>query len=334
MTSRNGQSNTSRAVGRDASAETKHVPVLFEETLSFFKLEDGATAVDATLGGGGHARALLQTVGPNGRLIAFDADAEAIARFRRRAESDETLASALEAGRLTLVHAPFDKLADTLESLRIGTVDAILADLGFSSDQIESPERGFSFVHDGPLDMRLDRSRGETAADLVNRLDEATLADILWRYGDEPNARRIAQAIVAAGPLRTTRELADLVVRTARPRSFSKIHPATRTFQALRIAVNDEYARLERFLSQAVTRLKSGGRLGVISFHSGEDRIVKRFFREAERGCVCPKEFPVCRCGLRPTLRVLTKKPVTPDEAETQANTRARSAKLRVAAKV
>ncbi len=336
MTSKNGESSTSRAVSRGLGGETRHIPVLFEETLAGFRLKDGDTAVDATLGGGGHAASLLRAVGPSGRLIAFDADREAIERFRERAASDETLSAALADGRLTLVHTPFDTLDATLARLGAESVQAVLADLGFSSDQMDDPGRGFSFREDGPLDMRLDRSRGETAAALLERLDERALADLLFRFGDERRSRSIARAIVRARterPLRSTAELAAVVVRAAGGRE-RPIHPATKTFQALRIAVNDELARLERFLPQAVSRLAKGGRLGVISFHSGEDRLVKDYFRDQARGCVCPKAFPVCRCGRTPVLRILTKKPVVPGEAERKLNPRARSAKLRLAEKL
>ena len=202
-------------------------------------------------------------------------------------------------------------------------------DLGLSSRQLDDAERGFSFSQDGPLDMRMDRDRGQSAADLVNHLSEADLADLLWQYGEERKSRRIARAITAARPLATTGQLADLVARTVGRRE--KIHPATRTFQALRIAVNDELDALRQALPQARDLLRPGGRLAVIAFHSLEDRLVKQFYRQEARDCVCPPELPICACQHQATLRVLTSKPVRPTAGETARNPRSRSARLRIA---
>jgi len=240
-----------------------------------------------------------------------------------------------------LIHTNSAQLEAALAEVGVirGGVDAILADLGFSSDQIEAADRGLSFRLDGPLDMRLDPTEERTARDLVNTLSEIELARIFREYGDELRAGALARAIVKARgevPIETTRRLAE-VIEQATPMRFrrnSAIHPATKIFQALRIAVNREFERLNAFLPQAVDALRVGGRLAIISFHSGEDRIVKRFFREAAGGCICPKDFPLCRCGRKPLIRILTTKPIVPTEAELTRNPRARSAKLRVVERV
>jgi 16S rRNA (cytosine1402-N4)-methyltransferase len=231
--------------------------------------------------------------------------------------------------RATLRVANFRQLGAVAAALDIREVDGILMDLGLSSRQLDDAERGFSFAQDGPLDMRMDRSRRESAADLVNTLSEAELSDILWQYGEERHSRRIARAIVAARPLVTTGQLADLVARTVGRRE--KIHPATRTFQALRIAVNEELESLSEALPKARDLLCPGGRLAVIAFHSLEDRLVKEFYRQEARACICPPELPVCVCQHQATLRVLTSKPVRPSADETARNPRSRSARLRVA---
>ncbi|MFZ0216657.1 MAG: 16S rRNA (cytosine(1402)-N(4))-methyltransferase RsmH [Candidatus Dormiibacterota bacterium] len=281
----------------------------------------GATIVDGTLGAAGHTRALLATLG-EGRLVGIDRDPRAIAR-------------GFEIGdpRLTLVEGNFGDLGTILDRLGIGAIDGVLLDLGFSSDQLDAPERGFSFRAEGPLDMRLDQDGGDpTAADLVNQLTERDLAGIIWRYGEERWARRIAQRIVERRPLRTTTELADLIAGAIPRGAWPKgIHPATRTFQALRIEVNDELASLERGLGAAIERLRAGGRIVVISFHSLEDGIVKRRFRDETRDCICPPEQPQCTCEHRRRLRILTRKPVQPAPDEIMANPRSRSARLRAA---
>jgi 16S rRNA (cytosine1402-N4)-methyltransferase len=302
-----------------------HVPVLYDAVLAYLALTPGDHVIDGTLGGAGHAVGLLQATAPDGRLLGLDRDPEAFARARER------LASLGQ--RAVLVQSSFRKLKAVAYTHHFSPADGILLDLGLSSYQLAAPERGFSFIKDGPLDMRFDPSQGPTAADLVNELTTEELAEILYRYGEERQSRRIARAIVAARPLKTTRELAEVVVKAVGQRQ-GRIHPATKSFQALRIAVNDELGALEAVLPQAVELLRSGGRLAVISFHSLEDRLVKRFFRRQAQDCICPPEQPMCTCQHQPTLRVITRRPVRPDETEIAQNPRARSARLRVAEKL
>lgn len=318
---------------------TRHIPVLLEEVKEKLHLQKGMVVVDATLGGGGHASMMLAEVSPTGRIIAFDADQEAIDQFQSVVVSDALLRQASEEGRLVMIQSNYSDMASALDQLGVTTVDAVLADLGYSSDQIETAERGFSFQEDGPLDMRLDRSTILTARDIVNRYSPESLAEVLTAFGDESESWRIAQAIVARrseAPIETTHELARVVTEAypKRKRALLKIHPVTKTFQALRIAVNEEFQHLESFLGQALSRLATGGRLAVIAFHSGEDRRVKQFFKEQATGCVCPPTFPVCRCDRRPRIRLVTKKPVVAGGDELVRNPRARSAKLRVVEKV
>ncbi len=304
-----------------------HIPVFLQAVLDGLRVRPGGRYVDGTVGGGGHAAHILELSAPDGRLLGLDRDAEAVAVARSRLAD--------YADRVTLLHASFDRLAEVARAQGFVPVDGVLFDLGLSSLQLADPARGFSFSADGPLDMRFDPdSGGETAADLVNRLPEAELAALLRRYGEEPQARRIAEAIVAARPLHTTRELAAVVEQAVGGRRGRRIHPATRTFQALRIAVNDELATIERALPQAVEILAPGGRLVVIAFHSLEDRLVKRFMRRESRDCICPPETPVCVCGHRATLRMVTRKPLRPSAEEVVANPRARSARLRVAERI
>lgn len=308
---------------------TRHIPVLLQETLNSLQLEAGDIVVDATFGGGGHSQALTSAVGPTGKIIALDRDQSALRCY----QNQETVPA-----NLLLVHANYSELAPVLKNLGIETVDAILADLGFSSDQIESPERGLSFVLEGPLDMRLDQSEKQTAADIVNTFSVSDLARIFRLYGDEAEALPIAKAIARVRgekPLVTTHDLAALVAKVI-PRSKQRgdQHPATKIFQALRIAVNQEHEHLTRFLESAVDTLAPGGRLAIISFHSGEDRIVKKALLEAAKDCVCPREFPVCRCDKKATVRVVTKKAIHATESERTENPRARSAVLRVAEKI
>lgn len=307
---------------------TRHIPVLLQETLNGLQVQPGSVVIDATFGGGGHSQALLEVVGPSGKVIGIDRDPSALDRYQQTFKTP---------GNLQLVHANYSDLKQVVTDLGIEKVDAILADLGFSSDQIESPERGLSFLHEGPLDMRLDQSQGETAADMVNTMDVSNLARIFRMYGDEAQALKIAKAIVRTRtekPMVTTKDLAELVAGIApRGKHQNAPHPATKVFQALRIAVNQEHEHLVRFLESAVDTLTTGGRLAVISFHSGEDRIVKRFFSEAEKDCICPREFPVCRCEKEATLQVVSKKGIRPSDQEVAENPRARSAVLRVVEK-
>lgn len=319
--------------------ETKHASVLLKEVVEGLSLRPGMVVVDATLGGGGHTRALLEHILPGGKLVAIDADTQALDRFEVRAQSDVFLKQALADTSLALVHGNYSAIVETLGDAGSEHVDAVLADLGFSSDQIEDGERGFSFQKDGPLDMRLDQTTDLTAEKIVNTCTEKEIEQFLYKYGEESEARRIAEAIVTERekrPLRTTHDLAALIERVyPRGKRYRlKIHPATKTFQALRIAVNQEGEHLVTFLSQAVKCLNVGGRLAVITFHSGEDRIVKQFFRDASQGCICPPNFPVCRCEQTPTIRLITRKPIVPSEQERHTNPRARSAKLRIIEKL
>lgn len=302
-----------------------HRPVLAHEVVELLRCRGGRTYVDGTLGPGGHAEAILESSAPDGRVIGLDLDPDAILR-----------ASARLAGfgdRFTAVRSDFRKVDTVLHELRTGPVDGILADLGLSSIQMLTPERGFGFSAEGPLDMRYDRSRGRSAADLVAEEDEASLRRILLEYGEERSAARIARAIVRRrekAPLLTTTELAALVAASVPRRGPTRIHPATKTFQALRIAVNDELEGLDGFVDTAVMSLRRGGRLAVISFHSLEDRIVKHAMRALANRCICPPGMPVCGCGRENIVRIVTSKAVVPSPAERADNPRSRSAKLRV----
>ena len=299
----------------------RHVPALYDEVLEWIAPSSTGGYIDSTVGAGGHAWGILEASSPGGRLLGLDADPDALHIARER------LAGFGE--RAVLAHANFDTLESVAPAHGFHAVDGLLFDLGLSSVQLADATRGFSFQVEGPLDMRFDSRQAQTAAGLVNTLTADELADILRRYGEERYARRIARAIVAHRPLATTQELVALIERVVPGRG--KVHPATRTFQALRIATNDELGALERALPQAVKLLRPRGRLLVISFHSLEDRIVKHFFREAERDCICPPELPVCVCDHEATLKVLTRKPIAPSAGEIARNPRSRSAKLRVA---
>lgn len=302
--------------------EVNHLPVLLKETIEGLAVQPGKHFIDATVGGGGHAQAILEASSPDGRLLGLDADAEAIARCRQRL--------APYGPRVTLVHANFADLEATARVHGFTEVDGVLFDLGLSSFQLAAPERGFSFQLDGPLDMRFDLRRSLTAADLVNKLSETELADLLWRYGEERRARRIAREIVRRRPLHTTAELAAAVIAAVGRRG--RLHPATKTFMALRIATNDELAALDAALPQAVRLLAPGrGRLAVLSYHSLEDRLTKQWLQRESRDCICPPDAPECRCGHKASLRILTRKPIRPSPEEIAANPRSRSARLRLA---
>lgn len=302
----------------------EHVPVLLDRVITGLAPAPGYLCIDATLGGAGYAEALLEATAPNGRLLGLDADPEAVERARARL--------ARFAHRVTLVCANFRQMKEIALSVGLSKVNCIILDLGLSSFQLDSPERGFSFQTAGPLDMRMNPGQSLTAHEIVNRWPERDLADIIFRYGEEPSSRRIARAIVEARPLHTTTELAAVVSRVVGGRGDRQhIHPATRVFQALRIAVNDELGALEAVLPQIVELLAPAGRFGAVSFHSLEDRIVKRFIQQETRDCLCPPNLPVCRCGHRATLRSVTRKPLRPDASEIRANPRSRSARLRIA---
>jgi 16S rRNA (cytosine1402-N4)-methyltransferase len=316
------------AEAEPTTATSGHVPVLWSEVLDCLRPTAGEVYIDCTVGGGGHAAGILERSAPDGRLLGLDADPDALAEAERRL--------APFAPRFTLAHANFAELEATARWHGFDAVDGVLFDLGVSSFELDRPERGFSFRTEAPLDMRLDPTRGETAADLVNRLDEEPLANLIYRYGEEPRSRAISHAIVSArqlAPIRTTTELARIVERAAHAKN-RRIHPATRTFQALRIAVNRELESLEAALPQAFELLRPGGRLVVISFHSLEDRIVKHFLADAARGCICPPAVPVCVCGHKPTVELVSRKALVPSEAEIARNPRSRSAKLRAARKL
>jgi 16S rRNA (cytosine1402-N4)-methyltransferase len=298
-----------------------HIPVLYQEVLDGLRIKPGGRYIDATVGGGGHAHGILAASAPDGDLLGIDADPMAVALAGERlAEFGE---------RVVLVQGNFADLEEIALEHGFCLVDGILLDLGLSSLQLEAEGRGFSFQLDGPLDMRFDPSQTTTAADLVNTLSMEELADILFRYGEEPRSRRVARAIMAGRPINTTGELAALV--SASVGSRRRLHPATRTFQALRMAVNEELECLAEALPQALRLLTPGGRLAVISFHSLEDRLVKQFFRNEARDCLCPPEVPVCTCGHRAALGIVTRKPIRPSVEEVAANPRSRSAKLRIA---
>lgn len=318
--------------------ETQHVPVLLQETVDALNLQNGMTVVDATLGGGSHSIEILKQIFPEGALLAIDADESAVERFKQRITGDTELQKRAADGQIRVYHRNFSELSDVLKEAGIETVQGIMADLGFSSDQIEDAKRGLSFLKDGPLDMRLDPRETLTAEYIVNTYDETELSRILREYGDERFARRIVRSIMKERRdrlIRTTGELSEIVKRSVpAAKRHQGIHPATQTFQALRIAVNREFERLETFLAQAVAVLESRGRLAVISFHSGEDRIVKRFVQNNAKGCVCPKDFPVCRCSHVALVRNVLRKPIVPVAGEVAHNPRARSAKLRVMEKL
>ncbi len=298
--------------------------------LGYLNIAPGRRIVDCTLGGAGHSAAILERLGPEGMLIGLDRDPAALAAASERLRPFE--------GRVHLVHANFDRLEEVLKSLDITEVNGVLYDLGVSSPQLDVAERGFSFHEDAALDMRMDPGSPVTAADLVNDLPVSELADIIRRYGEERWAGRIARFIDEArkrAPVTTTGQLAE-IVKNAVPAAARRTgpHPARRTFQALRIAVNNELEALETSLRQAVEVLAPRGRICVISYHSLEDRIVKRIFRDYAVHCKCPPGLPVCRCGVVPKLKLVTRRPVQPSEAEISENPRARSAKLRVAEKM
>jgi 16S rRNA (cytosine1402-N4)-methyltransferase len=304
-----------------------HRPVLLGPSIRLLDPRPGAVVVDLTLGAGGHAEALLEIVGPSGRLIGIDRDPAALELATRRL--------ARFGSAFVPVHGRHEDLLQIVRSLGHGTVDTLLADLGVSSLQLDDPARGFSFQGDGPLDMRMDPTSGRTAAELVAGIEERDLVRLLWSSGEEPQARAIARAIVrerAREPILTTRRLASIVERAAGPAARARrIHPATRTVQALRIAVNGELERLGQAVQDAAGLLAAGGRLAVIAFHSLEDRIVKHTLRALSRHCVCPPGLPVCACGEPGLVRVLTPRPLRPDAAEIGDNPRARSARLRAA---
>jgi 16S rRNA (cytosine1402-N4)-methyltransferase len=312
--------------------EFSHRPALLEECLAALELQPGAIVVDGTVGGGGHAAAILERTAPDGRLIGLDLDAEAIRESQQRLEPF--------GDRVTLIQESFRNLDAVLAHLEVPQADAVLLDLGVSSHQLDSPERGFRFATETaaetPLDMRMNQQSGTTAADLLRRARPEQLEAWFSDYANLPGARKLARLIVAArqsAPLRTAADLRSLIA-DARIGRGRRHDPATLVFQALRIAVNDEVNALSEGLEAATESLRAGGRLAVLAYHSGEDRVVKNWMRDAARGCSCPPRTPVCICGGRVRLRVITRKPVSAGAAELRENPRARSARLRVAERV
>jgi 16S rRNA (cytosine1402-N4)-methyltransferase len=314
-----------------------HKPVLLQEVIETLAPVPGKVYVDATAGLGGHLSEIAARVGADGIVIGIDQDTRAL-EICRQSLKDKGFDFANP--RIELAHGNFEDIQQICERLGIASIDGgILADIGVSSMQLDDSTRGFSFTADGPLDMRMDRARGQSAADLLNTLPEKDIADILFRYGEEKMSRHIARKIVAARPVTSTAELTALVSQVlgrshGYRRGPDKSHPATRTFQALRIAVNNELEALENFLSSSIRILAPGARIVVISFHSLEDRLVKQFFKTCESTCICPPKHPVCNCSKQQELRILTKKPLHSDEKETLANPRSRSAKLRAGERV
>ena len=302
----------------------EHIPVLYQEVIEYLAPRSGGLFVDGTIGAGGHAAGILEASRPDGRLLGIDRDPEAVAFAAKKLSA--------YGERLTIARGSFGNLAQIAPKLGFGKVDGILLDLGLSSRQLANGDRGFSFSSNGPLDMRFDGGRGSTAADLVNGMSETELANILFKYGEERNSRQIAAAIVSQRPVRFTSELTEIIESVSKRRG--RRHPATQVFQALRIAVNDELNELDQGLKSSITLLNMGARLAVISFHSLEDRLVKQFFRNKSRDCMCPPEQPICTCETKPTLRLITRKVVRPTDQEIISNPRSRSARLRVAERI
>ncbi len=312
-----------------------HKAVLLKEAIESLRIKNGRVVVDATLGGGGHSDEILKIIGSKGKLVAIDADIKAIKNYRERIKSGENL---------FLVNDNFVNLEKILDSLKIEKVDAILADFGLSSDQLEKSGRGFSFLRDEPLDMRIRKmendERGDKlkAEDVVNKYSENELINILYKYGEEKYAVKIVREIIEnrkSKEIKTTLELVD-IISEAVPEKYKhqKIHFATRTFQAIRMEVNQELAVIEKFIKVAINRLSKEGRLAVISFHSGEDRLVKNIFREESKDCICPDDFPICQCDKEAVVKIITKRPIISSHKEILNNTRARSAKMRVLEKI
>jgi 16S rRNA (cytosine1402-N4)-methyltransferase len=302
-----------------------HKPVLYQEIIHALQPRNGGRYVDGTLGAGGHARGILEACAPDGQLLGLDVDPQALALARENLAPYE--------GRIHLAQASHILLSEQLASLKWDAIDGIVLDLGASSMQFDNPERGFSFMQDGPLDMRFGINATMSAEEIVNTFEQKELADIIFKYGEDRDARKIARAIVQARPLHTTGQLVAAIEK-ASPRRGDRVHPATQTFQALRIAVNDELAAVEKTLPQAVAALRSGGRCAVISFHSLEDRIVKEYFREQSKDLINPPYERIYEVERKAVVKLVNKKPILPTEEEIKDNPRARSAKLRVVEKI
>ncbi len=306
-----------------------HDPVMATEALEFLQPKVGQTVIDCTIGGGGHALGLAKAIMPGGKLVGIDRDDDALAKAAERLSefSDGVI---LDKGN-------FGDVADIAWKLGVDSADGILFDLGVSSYQLDMPERGFSFMHDAVLDMRMDRSQRQTAEQIVNSYSERRLAEIFHDYGEERWAKRIARLIVdrrIKNPIHTTGELVDVIRSAVKNAGKEKIHPATRVFQSLRIAVNDELESLRKGLNAAIDMLNPGGRVVVLSYHSLEDRIVKETFARRAGRCTCPTGLPICACGAKTEIKILTKRPVMATDSEVRTNPRARSAKLRAAEKI
>jgi 16S rRNA (cytosine1402-N4)-methyltransferase len=309
----------------DASLGGQHTPVLYQRVLQALQPSAGERYIDGTIGAGGHSFGILEASSPDGQVLGLDLDPSALRIARKRLSRF--------GDRFQLQHGSFAEMTHHVTKIQWHTVAGILLDLGISSMQLGDPSRGFSFREEGPLDMRFNPQQTRTASELVNNLGEQDLATILAEFGEEPRARQVAKAIVNARPVHSTGELAEIVSRVVK-RGKRRIHPATRVFQALRIAVNNELESLSVGLEQAINLLQPSGRLIVISFHSLEDRIVKRFFRTESVDCICPPDQPVCTCDHRKSLKILSRRPIRPDAMEVEKNPRARSARMRVAEKL
>ena len=309
--------------------EFKHVSVLLEECMQGLNIKEDGIYVDCTMGGAGHSSEILKYLSKKGRLIGIDQDNDALKASKERLKDYENV---------TYVHNNFYNIYDILESLNIEKVDGILMDLGVSSYQLDNGERGFSYMKDAPLDMRMDRDNGLSAYEVVNKYSLDELYKVIKDYGEEKFAKRIAQFIVSRRedkPIETTFELVD-IIKAAIPAKARREgpHPAKRTFRAIRIEVNSELAILNKAIEDSIEKLNEGGRLAIITFHSLEDRIVKTKFKELENPCTCPREFPICICGKKPKVKIITRKPIDPSEEELEVNPRSRSAKLRVSEKI
>lgn len=309
--------------------EFSHVPVLLNETIGHLNIKENGIYVDCTLGGGGHSLEILKRLSKDGRLIGIDQDRDALKAAEERLKDYENF---------TPVHDNFHNIKNILEELKIDKVDGILADLGVSSYQLDEPSRGFSYMHDAPLDMRMNRDSNFSAFDVVNGYDEEKLYHVIRDYGEERFAKRIAKFIAERRQekaINTTFELVE-IIKAAVPARFRREgpHPAKRTFQAIRIEVNKELQILNGTIEDSVDKLKTGGRICIITFHSLEDRIVKNKYRQLQNPCTCPKDLPICVCGKKPKIKIITRKPIEASSEELEYNPRSRSAKLRVAEKI
>ncbi|PID85537.1 MAG: 16S rRNA (cytosine(1402)-N(4))-methyltransferase [Chloroflexi bacterium] len=304
---------------------TTHIPVLYHEVLHLLQPQAGEDFIDGTVGAGGHLTGILEATAPDGRALGFDKDPQAITYAAAKLDKFGK--------RVTVVNKSYAEMPNLAPQLGFAQVNGILLDLGLSSRQLDDGSRGFSFRFEAPLDMRYNQTKGETAADLVNNLSEAELADIFWRYGEEKQSRKIARLIVENRPITTTTQLAHLIEAHAGKRN-RRLHPATLVFQALRIAVNHELNAVETGIPAAIKLLKPGGRIAVISFHSLEDRFVKRLFRQLSQDCICPPQQPICTCNNKAIVKRITRKAVKATAAEIKSNPRSRSARLRVIEKL